>query len=469
MAVPTPPRGHADTARAGPLQPLDLGGAVRLSWRLLGARGASVIQSSLREQVVMHVLSPWSSMRSGPGMLVAGLLGLWAVACSGAGTAGSPDLVLLGPDGGPGRGDLSTTPPPDGAVGGDAAEGAVDVPISDGPPPDLPPLPVPDGGADGGRCGVAGPTELNPGWIGGACAQVSDCPFDSSVCLADGDGFPRGTCTEACDRLCPDMTGANDTVTFCIDGQGALAGGGMCVSKCDYSKSSTGCRPGYACATLPRFNEPSTTADVCVPADQAPAMPPPMGCYAQAQEVCLNYMPAQNPMEMPAGASGTCDVEDPLRLQSPVNGIHFMDDGGGEPSLLMRCQLALAIYRLTVLLKTLDVVEVTQLGTYNCRPIAGTSTLSQHGLGLAIDLAEFKTSDGTTYNVLNDFEGDISYDATGCSFSYTPSTAKGKWLLDLAEQMCEQQIFNIILTPNYNAAHNNHFHCDLTEGAHFLG
>jgi hypothetical protein len=31
------------------------------------------------------------------------------------------------------------------------------------------------------------------------------------------------------------------------------------------------------------------------------------------------------------------------------------------------------------------------------------------------------------------------------------------------------RIFNIILTPNYNAAHRDHFHVDLTPNAHFLG
>ena len=35
--------------------------------------------------------------------------------------------------------------------------------------------------------------------------------------------------------------------------------------------------------------------------------------------------------------------------------------------------------------------------------------------------------------------------------------------------MYENRIFNIVLTPNYNSAHDNHFHVDLTEGSNFIG
>ena len=31
------------------------------------------------------------------------------------------------------------------------------------------------------------------------------------------------------------------------------------------------------------------------------------------------------------------------------------------------------------------------------------------------------------------------------------------------------QTWNVVLTPDYNSAHDNHFHLDLTPGSHFLG
>ena len=42
----------------------------------------------------------------------------------------------------------------------------------------------------------------------------------------------------------------------------------------------------------------------------------------------------------------------------------------------------------------------------------------------------------------------------------------------LHETICalkDAGVWNIVLTPNYNADHRNHFHVDLTSGAHYLG
>lgn len=42
-------------------------------------------------------------------------------------------------------------------------------------------------------------------------------------------------------------------------------------------------------------------------------------------------------------------------------------------------------------------------------------------------------------------------------------------LYDVAQAMHGEQLFHIVLTPNYNAARDNHFHVDLTEGSNFIG
>ncbi|MCA9692176.1 MAG: extensin family protein, partial [Myxococcales bacterium] len=48
-----------------------------------------------------------------------------------------------------------------------------------------------------------------------------------------------------------------------------------------------------------------------------------------------------------------------------------------------------------------------------------------------------------------------------------PVTPEGQWLKALADARYAQMIFHIILTPNYNDAHYNHFHVDLTPGSMF--
>jgi hypothetical protein len=327
-------------------------------------------------------------------------------------------------------------------------------------------------------CDPHAPPALDPGWIGGRCQTATDCGYADAVCLGDADGFPGGLCTLACDRLCPDQTGAGMTATFCVDGAGPLAGTGMCVAQCDYAQSAqSGCRSCWGCNHTSRFNEPATVKDTCAPGTGT--IPPPQGpCYDEARARGLTFLPAANPDEHPDGYPNlTCHFEAPLRLVSPIHGVHFYyyedsDGWSAEPSLLIDCSLALALDDAAAQLQAKGVVAVQHWGTYSCRTMntgSPNDSLSMHALGLAIDMRAFKTEDGTTYTVVDDFEGDLSYNASSCRFPYTPQTQKGQWLLDVVYGWCDAQVFNMILTPNYNTIHVDHFHCDLTPGSHFLG
>ena len=104
------------------------------------------------------------------------------------------------------------------------------------------------------------PVEPNDGWIGGMCGADSDCDFTDGQCAQDVDA---GRCVLACDRLCPDRSGAN-AFTFCI--ADAFGDGGECVSQCNTTLyPGTGCREGFVCERRGRFMEPGVTRSVCVP------------------------------------------------------------------------------------------------------------------------------------------------------------------------------------------------------------
>ncbi len=102
-------------------------------------------------------------------------------------------------------------------------------------------------------------------WIGSPCTEDGDCSYDGGVCLREDQGFPCGTCSQACTSLCPDLDGAPET--FCIDGADVgLDAAGHCLSQCDNALSGAeGCRDGYACDVLARVDG-SAFADVCIPA-----------------------------------------------------------------------------------------------------------------------------------------------------------------------------------------------------------
>lgn len=98
------------------------------------------------------------------------------------------------------------------------------------------------------------------------------------------------------------------------------------------------------------------------------------------------------------------------------------------------------------------VVRIDQLGSFACRPIIGdgpTTVMSQHASANAIDIAGFVFADGETATVAADWGG---------------SDAKARFIHDIHDGACG--IFPVVLSPDYNAAHRNHLHLDLS-GFHF--
>jgi hypothetical protein len=84
-----------------------------------------------------------------------------------------------------------------------------------------------------------------------------------------------------------------------------------------------------------------------------------------------------------------------------------------------------------------------------------------HRRGLAIDLGWLTAADGSAVAVADDYErraGTPPCDAGA-------ETDLGRRLRDLACALHDRKIFNVVLTPNANEAHRNHFHFDVTPGA----
>ncbi len=301
------------------------------------------------------------------------------------------------------------------------------------------------------------PASWDP-WIGGPCVADADCQYLGGVCLREDEGWPCGTCSMACDLTCPDSLGAPET--FCVDQDYAdpfAPDGGACLSKCDPDLLPTGgCRPGYSCTLVERSNQPDTMAAVCLPFAIAP---PKSECQQALDAAGLSWIPAHVPLDHPMDMPDLdCVIDEPVRLYSPVHGIDYRYISNEEPSpILVSCGLALALDELGVLLESKDAVEVAHIGTYNCRVISGTTTLSEHSFGRAIDLGGFTLADDTYITVYADWEDGVA----------DPVTFAGQWLKDLTDKRHEQGIFNIILTPEYNAAHDDHVHVDMTPNADF--
>lgn len=91
------------------------------------------------------------------------------------------------------------------------------------------------------------------------------------------------------------------------------------------------------------------------------------------------------------------------------------------------------------------VAYVHQMSDYACRVSTGNRRkLSQHSHGLALDIGAFELPDGRQASVERD---------------YHSNSPEGQFLRAVAEKACG--FFTVVLTPNSDRHHSNHFHLDI--------
>ncbi len=167
-------------------------------------------------------------------------------------------------------------------------------------------------------------------------------------------------------------------------------------------------------------------------------------------------------------------VVDPVTAKMPINGVPYKTVGATNPRTTMfaDCRIIKSLVLAAPSFRERDITQVTDYGVYNYRCIGSVGTppncpngISQHAYAMAIDLAGFTTSDTTFYSVNDDFVIDPNTEKT-CQAATEPG--KDKLLHELICELKSAKVWNIVLTPNYNADHRNHFHVDLTPGSDFI-
>ena len=91
------------------------------------------------------------------------------------------------------------------------------------------------------------------------------------------------------------------------------------------------------------------------------------------------------------------------------------------------------------------VTEIEHFGSYNCRRMYNRegASWSEHATADAVDISAFRLADGTRVTVVGDWDDRGS---------------KGRFLRDVRDGACG--VFATVLSPDYNAAHRDHFHFD---------
>lgn len=161
----------------------------------------------------------------------------------------------------------------------------------------------------------------------------------------------------------------------------------------------------------------------------------------------------------------------PVRLEGPLHGVTYrtgLPESRREasPWEIVDCRLALALDDFAVQLAAHDVVEVVHYSIY--RPPSSrwpaAKIASRHPGALAIDAASFVKRGGQTLSVERDFHGRIGAATCGGGGGPHPATPEAVELRRIVCDAADARLFNVALTPDYNWAHRNHFHLEVTAG-----
>jgi hypothetical protein len=155
----------------------------------------------------------------------------------------------------------------------------------------------------------------------------------------------------------------------------------------------------------------------------------------------------------PIGGAGGCGIAAPLLVRS-FGAVKV------KPAAKLNCNMALATYQ-WLINRTQPmarkkyrspVVSIRQLSSFSCRSRrgSGTSRISEHSFGNALDVGSFTLANGKTISILKDWS------TTGALFGIGRDA---NFLFDAHKMACES--YATVLSPRYNKAHANHFHMDM--------
>ncbi|MEQ1950013.1 extensin family protein [Mesorhizobium yinganensis] len=144
-----------------------------------------------------------------------------------------------------------------------------------------------------------------------------------------------------------------------------------------------------------------------------------------------------------------CSVPYPIAVKS------LGKDVALEPEAVMNCAMTEAAARFVAEIVApaakrefgADLKSISQASAYVCRPRNGTTKLSEHAFGNALDIARFNLSDGKAVEVVPN-----------------PEEREARFLQTLRNAACGP--FKTVLGPGSDADHERHFHLDLAPRKH---
>lgn len=143
-----------------------------------------------------------------------------------------------------------------------------------------------------------------------------------------------------------------------------------------------------------------------------------------------------------------------VEIDGALGGVTFH---AADRALWLDCSLAVSLDEAGPYLTALGITDATFSSSYSRRNVRGTHKPSKHSYALAIDIHTFSGADIGSIEVSKDFEQGLG-DAVDCIGA--PLTEAGAILSTLRCQLVQSGLFRLVLTPDYDDAHHNHFHLE---------
>jgi hypothetical protein len=144
-----------------------------------------------------------------------------------------------------------------------------------------------------------------------------------------------------------------------------------------------------------------------------------------------------------------------VELLGAVGGVQLSSE---DQPLVIDCSLAVSLDEAARYLRALGLDKATFSSAYSRRNVRGTDRPSKHSYGLAIDVHTFSGPELGTLRVDRDYEQGLG-DEVDCIG--TPLTQGGAVLKILQCQLVRSGLFHLVLSPDYDDAHHDHFHLEV--------
>lgn len=183
---------------------------------------------------------------------------------------------------------------------------------------------------------------------------------------------------------------------------------------------------------------------IAVLAPSAAAASPADHCTAELARRGVAFKPASKP-----------GIAIGVEITGPLGGVEWAPSS--KNPLIIDCSLAVSLDEAGRHLRAVGVTRAVWSSAYSRRTVRGSGRPSKHSYGLAIDVPRLVVGDAGELSVALDYEQGLG-DRVDCLGR--PATQAGALLKVTQCQLARSGLFHLVLSPDYDDAHHDHFHLE---------